>query len=118
MSLGSSNATKSKTETGLEASSSVSKTPFVAAGLLLAVLLAVGILPRLKRHSELAASAQQQENAVPVVEVIKPKPAEASNELVLPATTQAIQEIIVSARTSGYVRRWLIGIGQPVKAGI
>lgn len=111
MSLGSSN------QEIVKPVSRVSKTPFIAGGLLLVVLLAVGILPRLKRHSELAASAQKQEHAVPVVETITPRPAEASNELILPATTQAIQETIVSARTSGYVRRWLIGIGQPVKAG-
>jgi RND family efflux transporter MFP subunit len=117
MSLSSSNITKAKQENGSETSSGLSKTPFIAAGFLLVVLLVIGVVPRLKRHSELAATAQQQERAVSLVEAITPRPAEASNELVLPATTQAIQEIIVSARTSGYVRRWLIGIGQPVKAG-
>lgn len=117
MSLGSSNLTKAKPESGLEAPSRISKTPFIAAGLLLVALLVIGILPRLKRHTELAATAQQQEHATALVETITPRQSEATNELVLPATTQAIQEIIVAARTSGYVRRWLVGIGQPVKAG-
>ena len=105
MSLGSSNATKAKQENKLEPSSRLSKTPLIAVGFLLAVFLVIGVLPRLKRNSELAATAQQQERAESFVEAITPRPAEASNELVLPATTQAIQEIIVSARTSGYVRR-------------
>jgi RND family efflux transporter MFP subunit len=117
MSLGSSNVTKAKQENELEPEPRVSKTPFIAVGFLLVTLLVIGILPRLKRNSELAASAQQQERAVPSVETITPRQADATNELVLPATTQAIQEIIVSARASGYVRRWLVGIGQPVRAG-
>jgi RND family efflux transporter MFP subunit len=117
MSLGSSNVTKAKRENELEPESRVSKTPFIAVGLLLATLLVVGILPRIKRNSELAASAERQENAPPQVETVLPRPAEASNELLLPATTQAIQEIIVAARASGYVRRWLVGIGQQVRAG-
>lgn len=117
MSLGSSNLTKAKQDRDLEPPPSVSKTPFVAAGFLLVVLLVIGVIPRLKRHSELATAAQQQEHATSLVETVAPRQSEATNELVLPATTQAIQEIIVAARTSGYVRRWLVGIGQPVKAG-
>ena len=117
MSLGSSNVTKVNPGNELEPPSSPSKTPFVAAGFLLVVLLVIGVVPRLKRHSELSAAAQQQETATPLVQTISPRPSEATNELVLPATTQAIQEIVVAARTSGYVRRWLVGIGQPVKAG-
>ncbi len=117
MSLGSSNVTQAKQENALEPESRASKTPFIAVGFLLAILLALGILPRLKRHSELAASAQQQERAVPSVETITPRPADATNELILPATTQAIQDTIVSARTSGYVRRWYVGMGQFVRTG-
>ncbi len=117
MSLGSSNVTKVNPESKLGISPPPLKTPFVAAGFLLVVLLVIGVVPRLKRNSELAAAAQQQEHATPLVETIAARQSEATNELVLPATTQAIQEIIVAARTSGYVRRWLVGIGQPVKAG-
>ena len=117
MSLGSSNVTKATRENESEAPSRLSKTPFIAVGFLLVALLAMGIVPRLKRHSELAASAQQQEHAVPSVETILPRQADATNELLLPATTQAIQDTIVSARTSGYVRRWYAGMGQFVRAG-
>jgi RND family efflux transporter MFP subunit len=117
MSLGSSNLTKAKQENEMDSASRVSKTPFIAGGFLLVVLLVIGILPRIKRHSELAASAEQQERAVPAVETTRPHLAEPTNELILPATTQAIQETIVAARTSGYVRRWYPGIGQTVRAG-
>jgi RND family efflux transporter MFP subunit len=117
MSLGSTGLQKAKQENEPEPGPTVSKTPFIGVGLLLFTLLIVGVLPRIKRQSELAASAQQQEQAAPVVETVLPRPAEATNELQLPATTQAIQELVVAARTSGYVRRWLVGIGQPVRAG-
>ena len=93
------------------------KTALIAGGVLLVLLLAAGILPRLKRHSELSAIASEQAQAVPVANVVSPRLSEATSELVLPATTQAIQETIISARTSGYVRRWLAGLGQRVKAG-
>jgi len=117
MSLGSSNRTNVKQENQPELEPRVSKTPFIAGGFLLAVLLVLGILPRIKRHSELSALAEQQQRAVPAVQTITPHLAEPTNELLLPATTQAIQETIVAARTSGYVRRWYPGIGQTVRAG-
>lgn len=94
-----------------------SKVPFIAGGLLLLILLIIGTAPRIKRNSELAALAQQEQQAPPVVEIIKPRPAAETNELLLPATTQAIQDTIVAARTSGYVRRWYVGMGQFVRAG-
>ena len=85
--------------------------------LLLIVLLIIGTLPRLKRKSELSAAVREQQNSLPVVSVAKPHEGEATNELVLPATTQGIQETIVFARRGGYVKRWLAGMGQDVKAG-
>ncbi len=93
------------------------KTALVGALLFLLVLLIAGILPRLKRQGELSALAQDQQQALPTVIIATPHKAEATNELILPATTQAIQETIIYARHGGYVRRWLAGMGQPVKAG-
>ncbi|MBS1812434.1 MAG: efflux RND transporter periplasmic adaptor subunit [Acidobacteria bacterium] len=94
-----------------------SKTAFFGVALLLIILLIAGILPRLKRHNELAAMTHEQEQSLPVVTVAGPRKAEATNELILPATTQAIQETMIYARHGGYVRRWLAGMGQDVRAG-
>jgi RND family efflux transporter MFP subunit len=93
------------------------KTALIAGAILLALLLALGILPRLKRQSELTATAREQAEALPLVNVAQPHLSDATSELVLPATTQAIQETMIAARTSGYVRRWYAGMGQHVKAG-
>jgi len=44
------------------------------------------------------------------------KPGDAA-DLVLPGSTQAIQETALYARTNGYVRRWNVDIGAKVEAG-
>ena len=95
----------------------ISKTAITGVLLLLAILLVIGIFPRLKRRSELSALANEQAQSLPIVNVQKPREGEATNELVLPATTQAVQDAIISARSTGYVKRWVAGLGQNVKAG-
>lgn len=109
--------TKSKPQTGKSQGGKRSKTALIGAALLLIVLLIAGIIPRLKRQDELSAMAREQQDALPIVTIAKPHKAEASNELILPATTQAIQDTMIYARQGGYVRRWLAGLGQSVKAG-
>jgi RND family efflux transporter MFP subunit len=54
-----------------------------------------------------------------VVTVATTKPAEQSGlaELILPGNIQANYEAPIYARTSGYLKRWLVDIGTPVKAG-
>lgn len=41
----------------------------------------------------------------------------AGGELVLPASIQALRETTLYARTNGYLKRWLVDIGDKVKAG-
>jgi multidrug efflux pump subunit AcrA (membrane-fusion protein) len=86
-----------------------------ALGLLL-ILLGVGVLPRLRNQRELAAAAQQARMAVPQVYVVRPQPASAAG-LSLVATTQAIQDAIIYARTSGYISKRHVDIGDRVTAG-
>ncbi len=95
----------------------LSKTAITGVLLLLVILLVIGILPRLKRRSELSALANDQTNSQPIVTVQKPREGEATNELTLPATTTAVQDTIIAARSNGYVKRWIAGLGQKVKAG-
>ena len=66
------------------------------------ILLVAGILPRIRNQRELAAAAQKTQSALPQVYVIRPQPA-AEAGLSLNATTQAIQDSIIYARTSGYL---------------
>jgi len=55
--------------------------------------------------------------AVVTVATIKPSAQSGLTELILPGNIQANYEAPIYARTSGYLKRWLVDIGTPVKAG-
>src|SRR5713101_8006714 len=80
------------------------------------ILLAVGVVPRVRTHRELVVAAQKAQNTPPEVYVIRPEPASEA-DLSLSATTQAIQDAIIYARTSGYVLKRHVDIGDQVTAG-
>jgi RND family efflux transporter MFP subunit len=80
------------------------------------LLLAIGVIPRVRNHQALTAAAQKAENTSLQVYVIRPQPASEA-DLTLPATTQAIQDSIIYARTSGYLRKRYVDIGDRVTAG-
>ena len=91
---------------------------YVAIGIigLFLVLLAIGVIPRIRNHQELTAAAQKAQNNVPGVYVVRPQAASEA-DLTLAATTQAIQDSIIYARTSGYLRKRYVDIGDRVTAG-
>ncbi len=80
------------------------------------VLLAVGAVPRLRQQRELAAATKRAQSTAPEVYVIRPEPASEAG-LSLAATTQAIQDAIIYARTSGYLRNRYVDIGDRVRTG-
>jgi multidrug efflux pump subunit AcrA (membrane-fusion protein) len=88
----------------------------IALVVLFLVLLAVGVIPRLRNNRALAAAASDARNAVATVAVLQPKAATDAG-LTLAATTQAIQDSIIYARSSGYLKRRFVDIGDHVKAG-
>jgi multidrug efflux pump subunit AcrA (membrane-fusion protein) len=88
----------------------------IGAVVLFLVLLLVGVLPRVRNQRELAIAAQTVQTAAPEVYVIRPEPASGA-DLSLAATTQAIQDSIIYARTSGYLSKRYVDIGDSVKAG-
>ena len=67
------------------------------------------------------ASAKLKEateaQSVITVATIKPQPLSDLTDLILPGNLQANYEAPIYARTSGYLKRWLVDIGTPVKAG-
>src|SRR5882724_12686043 len=79
-------------------------------------LLLLGVVPRVRNNRELTVAAQKARNTVPQVYVIRPEPASEA-ALSLAATTQAIQDSIIYARTSGYLRKRYVDIGDRVTAG-
>ena len=88
----------------------------IGALVLFLVLLLIGVLPRVRNQRELAVAAQTVRTAAPEVYVIRPEPASGA-DLSLAATTQASQDSIIYARTSGYLSKRYVDIGDTVKAG-
>jgi RND family efflux transporter MFP subunit len=80
------------------------------------VLLTVGTVPRIWSKRELAVAATDVQNRIQAMYVIRPVPA-VEADLSLPATTQAIQDSIIYARTSGYVTKRHVDIGDQVRVG-
>jgi len=71
---------------------------------LLAVLVVIGIVPRLRQNAELVAASTAPDAGIVQVSVIAPTRADGPIHLVLPSNIQAIEEAAIYARTSGYVR--------------
>jgi RND family efflux transporter MFP subunit len=80
------------------------------------ILLAVSVVPRVRDTRALAAAAESVRNSVPAVNVFQPTPA-AEAGLVLAGTTQAVQDAIIYARTSGYLSKRHVDIGDHVRQG-
>lgn len=83
----------------------------------LAVLIAVGAVPRLQRRTELANAARETVTAVPSVAVTVPTAGARVSDVVLPGSVQAIQETPIYSRVDGYLKRRLVDLGDRVQAG-
>jgi RND family efflux transporter MFP subunit len=86
----------------------------VAAVAAIGIVIA-GITTRAGSEQRLAAWTADQ--AVPSVTVIRPAAIAAGDALRLPANLQALNSAPIYARTTGYVRRWLVDLGDPVRRG-
>src|SRR6185369_12489400 len=90
---------------------------FIGAALAgLAVLLVIGILPRLERRTALA-EAKVRAEAGARVSVVVPRLAPKESVVTLPGGTQAIQETTLYARTSGFLSERKVDIGDRVEPG-
>ncbi|HZS61283.1 MAG TPA: efflux RND transporter periplasmic adaptor subunit [Gemmatimonadaceae bacterium] len=92
------------------------KAVFGTAALVLAALLAFGIVPRVQRSRELEAESASV-HAVPKVNVVTIGKASPTSELSLPGSIEAMHESPIYARTPGYIQRWTTDIGAHVAAG-
>jgi RND family efflux transporter MFP subunit len=68
-------------------------------------------------HSSAGLKEVTEAAAIITVATTRPAPQAALGELILPGNIQANYEAPIYARTSGYLKRWLVDIGTPVKAG-
>jgi RND family efflux transporter MFP subunit len=90
----------------------------IAGGLiLLAVLLAIGIIPRVLRNREARDAALASTVLLPEVIVVHPRLAAAQTAVSLPGNLQPLYSASVFARTNGYIESRSVDIGSDVKAG-
>ena len=89
----------------------------IAATAVIAGAFLAGYIPLTKRNVLLRSEAQQQEQALPRVEVIRVGRSQARDELELPGDIQAITEAPILARAEGYLARRLVDIGDRVQGG-
>lgn len=80
------------------------------------VLIAVGIVPRVRDARELKAEAASVHGTIEVT-VVPVKRAAPTSDLVLPGSIESLHESPIYARTAGYVERWTTDIGARVSAG-
>lgn len=83
----------------------------------IAAVVIVGAGIAMRSHSEAQLSTWTKDASVSTVTVIHASQSKAAGELVLPATLQAWQSAPIYARTSGYVSKWFVDIGDTVKPG-
>ena len=91
----------------------------IVAGLIvlgvLVMAFAVGYLPRRGKRAALTASSESAQRAVPRIEIVTPKIGASDRALELPGTVQALQETVLFARATGFVRAWRADMGDKVK---
>ncbi len=87
------------------------------AGFLLLVVLGIAFLIPKLHHKESLSDQTRMDAGPPPVVVTQVKLGSASSRLELPGTVQAFQQTPIYARTSGYVSRRYVDIGDHVRAG-
>ena len=87
----------------------------VSLGIAAFVLIAWGVMARHGASARLQEYTEAQ--SVLPVQVVNPTVSTGDIDLTLPGNVQALYEAPAYARTSGYLKRWLVDIGTPVRAG-
>jgi membrane fusion protein (multidrug efflux system) len=105
----------------LPAPASVSKTRALGIGLVGVLVVGAafvfGYLPRRQERAALVQATQIAGTAGLRVEVVSPKMESSDRALSLPGSVQPLEETVLYARASGYVRKWYVDIGDKVTSG-
>jgi membrane fusion protein (multidrug efflux system) len=76
----------------------------------------VAFLPRQAARADLEQQTAAAGKAAPRLAVAPPKLVSSDRALKLPASIQPLEEAVIYARSNGYVARWLVDLGDKVKA--
>ena len=79
-------------------------------------LYAVGRMPRLERQAALNSETAEAIASRPRVNVTAPYRRDKPSDLTLPGDIKAAQDTEIYARTDGYIKRYLVDIGEKVQA--
>ncbi|HEX3770106.1 MAG TPA: efflux RND transporter periplasmic adaptor subunit [Polyangiaceae bacterium] len=89
----------------------------VAGAVVLGAAFAVGYVPHHRQQAALAEAAEGVASSSTRVSVIAPKAGSSDRAVTLPGSVQPLQETVLYARASGFVKRWLVDMGDKVTAG-
>ena len=89
----------------------------LGAAVLIVVAFFAGYIPLQKRETLINTQAQEQEQALPRVEVMEVGRASGISDLQLPGNIEAVTEAPILARADGYIKRRMVDIGDRVEAG-
>lgn len=87
----------------------------VVVAVLIGGLLVFGLTQRGRAHDR--AAVPTATIRATRVQVVKPKVLDSDHALALPGTVRALEQTKIFPRVTGYVRRWLVDIGDKVTAG-
>jgi len=87
----------------------------VALAAVMAGLFAIGLWP--KWHALKLAQAEAGKDDLPIVTYVAAQRGTQKADILLPASLYAMQEATIYARTNGYLKRWLVDLGDQVKSG-
>jgi RND family efflux transporter MFP subunit len=79
------------------------------------VVVVIGLMGRV--HADQRAGAYASQQSVTDVKVLDLGASATGGALVLPASIEAFNDAPIHARVSGYLKRWYVDIGSPVKTG-
>lgn len=91
------------------------RTTAIVAAVVIAIAMSWGFYVRVQAQTALREQTAQA--AIVTVNVTTPQSAGDGDQLILPGNVQAFTAAPIYARTSGYLKRWYVDIGKPVKAG-
>ncbi len=87
----------------------------VAIAAVVVIAYVAGVIPRLRTRQRVRDETHVM--ATRYVAVVKPQRSAPVQSIVLPGDVQAFTSTPIFARTSGYLKKWYVDIGAPVKRG-